>query len=154
MSGPPADDFSRDDSLGYQINLLARLLARALNAKTEPLGVVPGQFAQLLALFEEEGLTQSELCAVVKIEQPTMARTLQRMERAALVRREADPVDGRKTRVLLTERSRELQRPLVAAATEVNQIATRGLGDREVETLMALVRRLVQNMEMDAAGAH
>ena len=34
---------------------LARLMAQALRAKISPLGVVPGQFAQLLALYEEEG---------------------------------------------------------------------------------------------------
>ena len=40
--------------------------------------MVPGQFAQLLALYEEEPLTQRELSDRVQIEQPTMAYTLKR----------------------------------------------------------------------------
>ncbi|HEY8111643.1 MAG TPA: helix-turn-helix domain-containing protein [Actinomycetes bacterium] len=43
-----------------------------------PHGVVPGQFAQLLALYEEDDLTQRELCDRIRIEQATMANTLQR----------------------------------------------------------------------------
>jgi hypothetical protein len=41
---------TRHSSLGDQVNHLARLLAHALGARIAPLGVVPGQVAQLLAL--------------------------------------------------------------------------------------------------------
>lgn len=54
------------------------MLAHALRERIEPLGVVPGQFAQLLALYEQDGLTQAELCARVQIEQFTMANPLPR----------------------------------------------------------------------------
>lgn len=76
-----AAQLPRRESLGYQVNHLARLLAQALAAQIAPFGVVPGQFAQLLALFEQDGMTQRELCDRVRIEQPTMANTLQRMQR-------------------------------------------------------------------------
>lgn len=80
---------------------LARLL-RALRERIESLGVVPGQFAQLLALYEQDGLTQAELCAHVEIERPTMARTLSRMQRDGLIDRVPDPADGRRSLVTLT----------------------------------------------------
>lgn len=48
------------------------------------------------ALFEQDGLTQRELCERVRIEQSTMADTLQRRERDTLIRREPDPADGRR----------------------------------------------------------
>ena len=98
MSRSLSGGFARDASLGYQINHLGRLLAQALHQRIAPMGVVPGQFAQLLALFEQDGLSQRELCERVRIEQPTMANTLHRMERDALIRREPDPADGRGSR--------------------------------------------------------
>jgi DNA-binding MarR family transcriptional regulator len=101
----------------------------------------------MLALFEQDGLTQRELCDRVRIEQPTMASTLRRMERDALIRREPDPADGRSTRVLLTTRSRDLADPLVAAAREVNAVATRGLSDRELASFMKTLSRIVENLE-------
>jgi DNA-binding MarR family transcriptional regulator len=138
---------ARHSSLGYQVNHLARLLAQALRRRTESSGVVPGQFAQLLALYEQDGLTQRELCERVRIEQPTMAVTLKRMERDGLVERVADPDDGRRARVLLTARSRRLEKRLTAAARDVNAVATEGLTGAEVEAFMATVSKLIANLE-------
>jgi DNA-binding MarR family transcriptional regulator len=137
----------RQSSLGYQINHLARLMAQALRRRIAPLGVVPGQFAQLLALYEQDGLSQRELCARVRIEQPTMANTLQRMERDGLIRRLPDPADGRRSAVMLTERARDLEDDLVGAARSINSEATRNLGDDELASFMDTLARIIGNLE-------
>ncbi|MGH3786363.1 MAG: MarR family winged helix-turn-helix transcriptional regulator [Pseudonocardiaceae bacterium] len=154
MSSQSPERLARDASLGYQVNHLGRLLAHALHQRIAPLGVVPGQFAQMLALFEQDGLTQRELCERVRIEQPTMAQTLQRMERDTLIRREPDPADGRRTRVVLTARARDLEGHLVAAARDVNAIATTGLSDREVSAFMHTMARITDNLEAAADPHH
>ncbi|MDQ2883942.1 MAG: MarR family winged helix-turn-helix transcriptional regulator [Actinomycetota bacterium] len=147
MSERTAEALPRDASLGYQINHLGRLLAAALHRRIAPLGVAPGQFAQMLALFEQDGLTQRELCELVRIEQPTMANTLQRMERDNLIRREPDPADGRRTRVVLTARARDLEDHLITAARDVNAIATRGLSDHAVSDFMSALTQIINNLE-------
>jgi DNA-binding MarR family transcriptional regulator len=91
--------------------------------------LTPGQFAQLLALFEQDGLTQRELCDRVRIEQATMVKILQRMQRDGLVRCDPDPDDRRRIRVHLTDRARAIQHDLVATARSVNASATDGLTD-------------------------
>jgi DNA-binding MarR family transcriptional regulator len=147
MTGPPASSLPREASLGYQVNHLGRLLAQALRERIEPLGVVPGQFAQLLALYEQDGPTQAELCQRVRIEQPTMANTLNRMERDALIQRRPDPADRRRSRIMLTPRARELQPALTAAARGANTAALRGLSAGEVEAFMATLARIIDNLE-------
>jgi len=137
----------RDTSLGYQVNHLARLLAQALRDQIEPLGVVPGQFAQLLALYETDGLTQTELCARVRIEQPTMANTLARMERDGLINRTPDPTDGRRSRITLTRRARQLRTKLVAAARTVNATATAGLDADEIAAFLATAAQIIANLD-------
>ena len=141
----------RQESLGYQVNHVARLFAQALAARIAPHGVVPGQFAQLLALYEEDDLTQRELCDRVRIEQATMANTLQRMQRDGLVDCLPDPADGRRMRVKLTERARALEPDLVSAARGVNAAATHGLSDQEVADFMRITAALIRNLEGDAA---
>lgn len=143
---------ARRESLGYQVNHLARLLEHALRVRIGQHGVVPGQFAPLLALYEQDGLTQRELCDRVRIEQPTMANTLQRMERDGLVDRVPDPADRRRAQVLLTERARALQGVLTAAAREVNAAATRGLDESEAAVVMDAVGRLIANLETSDGG--
>jgi DNA-binding MarR family transcriptional regulator len=140
---------SRQESLGYQVNHLARLLAQALAVRIAPHGVVPGQFAQLLALYEEDDLTQRELCDRIRIEQATMANTLQRMQRDGLVDCVPDRTDRRRMRVRLTERARTLEADLAAAARAVNAAATQGLSDEEVADFMRITATVIQNLEGD-----
>jgi DNA-binding MarR family transcriptional regulator len=146
-----SDALERRESLGYQVNHLARLLAQALAAGIAPHGVVPGQFAQLLALFEQDGLSQRELCDRVRIEQATMANTLKRMERDGLVRCVPDPDDRRRIRVYLTDRARQIQHDLIAAARQVNAAATAGLTESQIATYLHVTSRLISNLE-DESG--
>jgi DNA-binding MarR family transcriptional regulator len=134
------------DSLGYQVNHLARLFERALRDGIAPYGVVPGQFPALLALYEEDGITQAELTRTVSIEQPTMANTLQRMERDGLVERTVDPTDGRRARIRLTERAMRLEEPLTAVAREINAAAAEALDPNEHETLMRAIGKLITHL--------
>jgi DNA-binding MarR family transcriptional regulator len=136
-----------ESSLGYLVNHLGRLLAQALRERIEPHGVVPGQFAQLLALYETDGLTQAELCARVQIEQPTMANTLARMERDGLITRTPDPADQRRALVRLTEHARRLEPDLLAAARAVNGLATQGLNDEEITTFQTALAAAIANLE-------
>ena len=145
------EPLDRRSSLGYQVNHLARLLEQGLRTRTVAHGVVPGQFAQLLALYEQEPLTQRELCDRVQIEQSTMAYTLQRMERDGLIERTPDPADGRRSFISLTRRARELQETLASAARAVNETATQGISDDAVDTLMKTVQQMIRNLEA-AAG--
>jgi DNA-binding MarR family transcriptional regulator len=115
-----------------------------------PHGVVPGQFAQLLALYEEDDLTQRELCDRIRIEQATMANTLQRMQGDGLVDCVPDRTDRRRMRVRLTERARTLEADLVARpARAVNAAATQGLSDEEVADFMRITATVIQNLEGD-----
>jgi DNA-binding MarR family transcriptional regulator len=149
VSPGDSDGLARQSSLGYQVNHLARLLAQALRRRIEELGVVPGQFAQLLALYEQDGLTQTELSRRVRIEQPTMAVTLKRMERDGLVERVPDPSDRRRALVMLTERARRLEGDLTAGARAVNDEAVSGLSAAEISAFMRTLDRLIANLESE-----
>lgn len=139
----------RSTSLGYVVNHLARLMEQALRDRISRHGVVPGQFAQLLALYEEEGVTQNELCEKVRIDQSTMAHTLKRMERDGLIERTADPSDGRRALIYLTERARNLRAELFAAARDVNDIATAGFPQAQGEEFLRMVQESITNLEAD-----
>lgn len=140
-------ELRREESLGYQINHLARLLAAALRERIEPHGVVPGQFAQLLALFEHDGVSQAELCREVQIDQSTMTHTLRRMERDGLVSRTPDPGDQRRSLIRLTPRAHELAPTLVGAAREVNALAATGVSSADLDTCMRVLTTAIDNLQ-------
>jgi DNA-binding MarR family transcriptional regulator len=142
--GPPTDrKFVIEESLGYLINRAARAFANRLAGELRPFDVGIGQWAVLLHLWGNDGMTQAQLARRVAIEQPTMVRTIDRMERDGLVTRSPDPTDGRATRITLTERGWALRDELVPLAAGVNRAATAHLTDEEVATLRRLLAKLV-----------
>src|SRR6516165_442174 len=134
-------------SVGYQVNRLARLFEAALRERIAAYGVVPGQFPALLALFEQDGRTQRELCEVASVDQSTMAKTLARMRRDGLVREQPDPRDGRRTRYYLTPRARGLETSLSAAGHEVIALATRDIPAARLAAFDRALEEMAGNLE-------
>ncbi|WP_375389978.1 MarR family winged helix-turn-helix transcriptional regulator [uncultured Amnibacterium sp.] len=50
----------------------------------------------VLHLLSDGAKSQSELATLAKVEDQTISRTIERLERSALVSRERDPADGRR----------------------------------------------------------
>jgi DNA-binding MarR family transcriptional regulator len=150
--GKPDDEFVIEDSLGYLVNRLARLMAHQLAEEIRPAGVAIGQWAVLLHLWARDGLTQAELSRVVAIEPPTMVRTIDRMVRDGLVTRAADPSDGRVSRIHLTDRGKSLRKELVPKALLVNARNLGRLSTSERPTLLRLLTKLVRGAD-DSGGA-
>lgn len=136
-------------SAGYLVNYMARLFAEGLRKRIAPLGIVPGQFPALLALWERDGLTQKELLAQVAIEQATLANTLARMERDGLIVRKEHPADARARTIHLTEKARSIREAAYAAADKTNAEALAGLSDNERQEFLGLMRRTIQSLETD-----
>ena len=140
---PGARTFVIEESLGYLINRVAREFAARLAVELRPHDVGIGQWAVLLHLWSADGMSQAQLARRVAIEQPTMVRTIDRMERDGLVTRSPDPHDRRASRISLTERGWALRDRLLPLAGEVNRAATATLTEQEVVTLRRLLTKLV-----------
>ncbi len=145
--------FRRHASLGYVVNRLARLLARALERRLAEFGVPLGQFPVLLILWEEEGLTQTEIARRLDFEQPTIANTLKRMERDGMVTTAPDPASRRRVLVFLTERARSLQAPLTAAAQDINQHVCAKLSPKKVQALFSTMAEIAGGIEAEIEKA-
>src|SRR5450631_965451 len=87
---------------GHLISLAARGFARLSEARLKPLGFGVGHLPVLIALQNGRAHTQRDLARFAKIEQPSMAQMLVRMERDGLIKRTPDPIDGRSSRIALT----------------------------------------------------
>ena len=136
-------------SAGYLVNYMARLFAEGLRKRIAPLGIVPGQFPALLALWERDGLTQKELLAQVAIEQATLANTLARMERDGLIVRKEHPADARARTIHLTEKAQSIRDDAYKAAAETNEEALAGLSNVERQEFFNLMGRTIISLQAD-----
>jgi len=138
--------FVIEDSTAHLTAITQRLFARALQGRFGAHGVSVGQWPLLLYLWDEDGLTQKELSRRVHIEEPTTTRTLDRMERDGLVRRERNPRNRRQVNVFLTERGQSLRDELVPYALEVNGIATLGMSDQDKAKINSLLGYMIARL--------
>lgn len=130
-----------EDSLGFQVRDLNRLMQRALAVRLAKAGVAPGAWYVLRVLWEEDGLTQRELAARIGIQEPTMVIALRGMEAAGWITRARSDADRRKVHVRLTPAGLALRETLLPDARAVIAQATAGLSSAEAATLLALLRR-------------
>lgn len=136
-----------DLSIGYLINLLARLYTRSIDSRLYAYGLSHGQLPALMELWEKPGLTQTEIAKRVAVEQPTMANTVARMERDGWIERQADPVDRRRTLLFPTPRAMELQSRILAEVAQVNSKFAGGLSDADRHQVMYVLHKMVDNLD-------
>lgn len=132
---------------GHYFSRIARAMARIGDARLKPLGFATAQLPVLTALRDGAARSQSELARWAKVEQPTMAQLLARMERDGIVRRESDPRDRRSSLVSLTEEARTKLPAARKILEEGNDDATRGLSQEELATLVGLMERVLANLD-------
>jgi DNA-binding MarR family transcriptional regulator len=128
---------------------MARLFASSLSQRLRPLGLATAQFAVLMELWENDGLTQKELVERLDIEQATVANTLNRMERDGLIVRKPNPQDGRSQIVCLTSTARGLEADATRHAAAVNTQALADLTGAEQEAFLDLMRKVVERQRAD-----
>lgn len=132
------------EAFGAAVRAMRSRIDRALL----PLGMRIGQYQVLRALWETDGLTPRQLAERTAVEMPTVTRTVQRMIRDGLVRREANPKDARSVRILLTELGRELQAEVERTLSREMAVALEGVGNSEQTQLIRLLGQIQENLRV------
>jgi DNA-binding MarR family transcriptional regulator len=135
-----------DQSLGWLLNNASRLAARRFSTKLALHNVTPPQWGVLVALWEQDGLSLSELAQRSHFDGPTMTGIVDRLEKAGLVERRRDTTDRRVISVYLTAEGRRLQETLPELGEEANREAVAGLTRDQVDSLVATLRVVIKNL--------
>ncbi len=144
---PAASGWDPLSLIGGHVNRAARLVAKTGEVRLRPLGIGVAHMPVLSLLAGGRRMAQRDLAALTHIEQPTMAQLLNRMAAAGLVRREADPADGRSQLVSLTARAVAKMPAVGAVLAEGNRRLTAGLSAADVATLRRLLGHVIANLE-------
>ena len=130
------------DCLCFALGKVSRNMARAYRQRLEPYGLNQPQFFLLIALYEEEEITISQLARKVAQDKSTLTGILDRLERDGLVVRSSSPEDRRAIHVRLTPKARKLKRRLWRIYEETNRSFLSRLTPTERAVLMQAVAKL------------
>jgi MarR family transcriptional regulator, lower aerobic nicotinate degradation pathway regulator len=135
---------------GYQIEgtagfLLAKAYQRffaCFRDGLEPFGITPPQFALLAFLWQQDGLSQTELADKTEVDRTTLSGMVDRLQKLELVERLRHPSDRRVWLVQLTAAGREMESQLVPIALQVRERLAANLEDDEYLQLCVLLKKL------------
>jgi MarR family transcriptional regulator, organic hydroperoxide resistance regulator len=139
--------------VGEAGHAVRRLISRACELKHRrvhellgQLGLGRGEPFVLHALWDRDGMTQSELADALRRSPSTITKTVQHMEQGGLVERRADVHDERVSRVFVTDAGRVIRPAIEAAWEQLNQEMLAGFSAEELALLQAYLQRVCGNL--------
>ena len=139
---PPGGDRRLGDFLCFAIYSANLAFGRAYRKGLEDLGLTYPQWIAIVALWEQDGQTVSELGEKMFLESNTLTPVLKKLETMGYLRRQRDPADERQVRVSLTDEGRLLRQK----GTHMNLVASTGLKPDEFVRLQETVVTLRDNL--------
>jgi DNA-binding MarR family transcriptional regulator len=138
----------------YQVGFLLSRATWAMNnsvnrmLRENGLGEISvAYFAVLQALWENDGMSITDLGEKAQLEKSTMTSLIDRMEGAGLVKREDHPTDRRAYQICLTPRGKDLEEKLDEVVARAYRHLTRGIPEGDLEISSRVCKRLIQNVE-------
>src|SRR5512139_3700897 len=97
------------------------------DAFIDRIGMHRAQATVLCRLYEQDGMTQSEIGEQLGVQGATITNMLQRMEESGLVTRRRDTEDNRLVRVYLTRSGQEKERAITDQFLEFERTLFKGI---------------------------
>ncbi|MBR9651555.1 MarR family winged helix-turn-helix transcriptional regulator [Thalassovita aquimarina] len=134
-----------DDLQEFTPYLMNRIMARynkGVESALKEVGVSVAQMRALAVLHESGPCTINELSVQTVIKQSTLSRTLVTMEKAGLIRREAQDDDSRFRQISLTDAGRAAYQAAWPAMLTMRETMLDSLSDEERLTFNSLLLRI------------
>jgi DNA-binding MarR family transcriptional regulator len=138
----PTGERRLGDFLCFAIYSANLAFGRAYRKGLEDLGLTYPQWIAIVALWEQDGQTVSELGEKMFLESNTLTPVLKKLETMGYLRRQRDPADERQVRISLTDEGRRLREK----GMHMNLVAATGLKPDEFARLQETVVTLRDNL--------
>lgn len=118
-----------DDLLCFALYSAGHAFTRLYKPMLDPLGLTYPQFLVMVALWEKDGRTVSEIGDRLLLESSTLTPLLKRLEAAGLIKRARDRDDERVVRITLTRQGAALKDKAVAIPEQIGCATNLTLND-------------------------
>jgi MarR family transcriptional regulator for hemolysin len=130
-----------------------RKLRALVDDRARDMGLTLSRARLLMELARADGPIQSDLAGLLDIEQPTLVRLLDGLERNGMIERRAVEGDRRARRVFLTESARAQAQDILNFLTELRAGILQGIAPEELEAALDVLRRTSRNIAAGRSAA-
>lgn len=141
-------DFDLSKCIGFVTTSAIKIVTEDFNKRMLKYGSTRIQWIALYFLYtSEKELSQKELAMLMNIQDPTLARLIDRMERDGLLHRFENPKDKRMKLLKLTEDGRLKAEKLMHYGQEFSDLLLEDITDEEVKIFNEVLRKMLHNIE-------
>ena len=136
-----------DDSLDFNLVKVVSKFRCQIGRQLKHLDMTSEQWVVLARLWEQDGLNQRDLAEKLLKDQANTTRILDKLVKKGLVQR-VDALDDRRAYlVYLTDEGKRIVEATYPLVAQVKGKVAKGLSDREIESLKAMLNRISQNLD-------
>jgi MarR family transcriptional regulator, organic hydroperoxide resistance regulator len=132
--------------ISYTLVQMCKIYRTQANRLLNEVGLYVGQEMFWVSLWEEEGLTQTQLAEKLQVQRATITTMLNRMVRDGFMERRPDPDDQRVYRVYLTTKGHALRADLQNVWQRMESQLTAGLSPAEQQIFHRMMSNAIENM--------
>ncbi len=134
---------------GFLISKIKQIQGRVFERLLAEHGISEFNGAQgriLFVLWEQDGITISELAAKTGLAKTTLTSMLDRLEEMGHIKRISAPHDRRAMKIVLTNEARGLKNRYDAVSAEMNEIFYGGFSDEEILAFEEYLGKVLKNL--------
>lgn len=136
-----------DSNFSSIFRKVMRLHFSLIHAELDKLGLYPGQPHLLTSLMKNDGQSQKEISTCLLIKPATMTVMIKRLEKNGFIYKKPDKIDGRISRIFLTDKGRDACTRLKEVSDNIDEICLKDFSKKDSEELNILLNKMKTNLE-------
>ncbi|WP_416144820.1 MarR family winged helix-turn-helix transcriptional regulator [Planococcus koreensis] len=137
---------SVDCDIRESLDKVSSKMRRDYSESLREINLYVGQDNLLARLWEGDGITQMQLADHLKCEPPTVTNMVKSLEQNGFIIRKRDGKDGRVMRIHLTDKGKELEKPVDFKWKQQQEKLLNGISPEERLVLRDLMKRMESNL--------
>ncbi len=130
-----------ETNIGFLLHDVSRLMRAWFDERASALGLTRAQWRVLVHLGPRQGINQRSLAEILELDNVTLCRHIDRLERDGWLERRPDPEDRRAWRLYLSEASHPTLKKMERLAAETQAAA---LSDLSLDQRASFIETLVK----------
>jgi MarR family transcriptional regulator, organic hydroperoxide resistance regulator len=135
-----------DCDIRESLDKVSSKMRRDYSESLRELNLHVGQDKLLARLWLGEGVTQMQLCEHLKCEPPTVTNMVKSLEQNGFIYRKRDELDARIMRIYLTDKGKELEKPVDFKWKQQQEKLLHSILPEERLILRELMKRMERNL--------
>lgn len=147
MNSPSKDkQHFKQDSLGFLLGSVARLIRSAFQKRVEHCAITFAQAKALIYVARNEGVRQVHLAELLELQPMSMARLIDQLQEAGFVERRPDPDDRRAYRIFLKAEAESQLEAIAKETCGLREIALEGVKKQDAATAERVLKQMQDNL--------